>query len=158
MAKKINVRSKWDRARYAVVFEVLLILMSAPVIAWVLEKEAMTVGTLTAVIALKALLVNVVYNHFYDRFDVKAGRVPTQRSGRGRIAHALGLEMVLTVTSMPIVMWWLQIDLLTALAMDVVLMGFIVLYAYVYTWAYDRVFPVVQPADDDTDTGNFAAA
>jgi len=158
MAKKINVRSKWDRARYAVVFEVLLILMSAPVIAWVLEKEAMTVGTLTAVIAFKALLVNVVYNHFYDRFDVKAGRVPTERSGKGRIVHALGLEVVLTATSMPIVMWWLQIDLLTALAMDVALMGFIVVYAYVYTWAYDRVFPVAQPADDDTDTGNFAAA
>jgi len=149
MSKKINTRSKLDRARYALIFEVLLILMSAPVIAYVLERDTATVGALTVVIAIKALLINLIYNYCFDKLDVRAGRVPTERSTRGRIVHALGLECVLTATSMPIVMWWLDVGLWTALAMDIALMGFIVVYTFVYTWAYDRVFPVAQPAIEE---------
>lgn len=157
MSKKINVRSKWDRVRYAIIFEVLLILMSAPVIAHFLERETTTVGMLTVMVAIKALIINFIYNHFYDRWDVSRNRVPTERSKRGRIGHAIGLEITLTATSMPLVMWWLDVGLLTALAMDAALMGFIVVYAYVYTWAYDRVFPVVQP-EEEAESGTLAAA
>ena len=157
MSKKINVRSKWDRVRYAIIFEVLLILMSAPVIAYFLERETTAVGMLTVMVAIKALVINFIYNHFYDRWDVSRNRVPTERSKRGRIGHAIGLEITLTATSMPLVMWWLDVGLLTALAMDAALMGFIVVYAYVYTWAYDRIFPVAQP-EAEAESGNFAAA
>lgn len=147
MAKEINVRTKLDRARYVVIFEILLILMSAPIISMVLERDAMDVGSLAVVISIKAMIVNVIYNFFYDRFDIRAGRIPTERSAKSRLIHAGLFEVILTATSMPIVMWWLDVPLLTALAMDAALMAFIVVYTYVYTWCYDRLFPVAQPAD-----------
>ncbi len=62
MSKKINVRSRWDRVRYAIIFEVLLILMSAPVIAYFLERETTAVGMLTVMVAIKALVINFIYN------------------------------------------------------------------------------------------------
>ncbi|OPX55845.1 Uncharacterized membrane protein [Oceanospirillum multiglobuliferum] len=142
--KTVTLRSKADRVRYVLCFEVLLILLSAPVIAYALGKEVLDVGMLTIILSLKAMVINIVYNYFYDRFDARRGIVPTERGAKARLLHAFGFELTLTMTSLPIVMWWLQIGLLKALAMDAVIMAFIVLYTFVFTWIYDRIFPVSQ--------------
>lgn len=144
--KTVTLRTKADRIRYVLCFEILLILLSAPVIAYALGKDTLDVGALTIVLSLKAMIINVIYNYFYDRFDARRGVVPTERSAKARLLHAFGFELTLTLTSLPIVMWWLQIGLLKALAMDAVIMAFIVLYTFVFTWVYDRIFPVAQPA------------
>lgn len=146
MAQPIAIRSKWDRLRYTIVFELLLICMMAPTVAYVLDRDPMDVGALAMVLSLKAMLVSLAYNSIYDRIDVTYGRVPTERKMLARVCHAIGFELALTATSLPIIVWWLQIGWLTALAMDLVLVAFVVIFTFVYTWGYDRVFPVAQPA------------
>lgn len=145
--KKVVIRSGFDRIRYVLAFEVLLLLFLAPAIAFAFDKNTLDTGALTLILAAKAMIINMIYNFFYDTFDAKRGVVPTERTGRQRVVHAVGLEVVLTATSLPIVTWWLDIAIWQALAMDALVMAFIVVYTMAFTWVYDRIFPVAQPQD-----------
>ena len=89
--------------------------------------------------------MNFIYNYYFDRFDVSQGRIPTERSTKWRIIHATGFELILTCTSLPLFMWWLDISFLPALMMDIGMVLFVLLFTFCYTLAYDKIFPVAQP-------------
>jgi uncharacterized membrane protein len=144
MEKVINIRTGKERLKFSCVFELILIGLLAPMGAFVLDKQILDVGVLAIVLSLKAMLFNLVYNWFFDRFDVRAGRVPTERNVPRRILHAVGFEVGLMITSLPIVVWWLGLSLLQALIMDLVVTSFVVVYTFVFTWSYDRLYPVAQ--------------
>ena len=78
--------------------------------------------------------------------DVRAGRIPTQRTFSWRLVHAVGFEAGLVITSLPLVMWWLGLTLLEAFLMDVIVTSFIVIYTLAFTWGYDQLYPVEQCA------------
>ena len=144
MKKKIVVRTGGDRLRYSLLFELLLITILAPLGAFVFERHVLDVGLLSIVLCLKAMLVNLIYNWLFDMWDVQAGRIPTERSLVGRVAHAVGFESVLVLTSLPIVIWWLGLTILQALIMDFAVTGIVVAYTIVFGWCYDRILPVQQ--------------
>lgn len=144
MKKEIVVRTGRDRLRYSLLFELLLIAILAPLGALVLERQVLDIGLLSIVLSVKAMLVNLFYNWLFDMWDVRAGRVPTERSLVGRIAHAVGFECGLVLTSLPIVIWWLGLTFLQALIMDVAVTGMVVAYTIVFGWCYDRIFPIPQ--------------
>lgn len=145
MNKAIVVRTGRDRLRYTVLFELLLIAILAPLGAIVLHRQVLDVGLLSVALALKAMLFNLVYNWLFDQWDVRRGRIPTKRSFRGRILHAVGFECGLVTTSLPIVMWWLGLTLLQAILMDLAVTSIVVIYTVLFSWGYDRIFPVPQP-------------
>ncbi|WP_432470340.1 PACE efflux transporter [Amphritea sp. HPY] len=145
MSDQIVTRSPLDRLRYTVLFELILIAILAPLISIVMEQELFDMGLLALVLSIKAMCLNFIYNYCYDRIDVSYGRVPTQRSLKGRIIHAVGLELVLTSTSLPIIIWWLKTGFIEALLMDLTLLTAVLFYTLIYTWIYDRIFPVQQP-------------
>lgn len=144
MENKVVLRTGKDRLRYTLMFEVCLMLFLVPAGSLFFEREASDIGVLAAILALKAMLFNFVYNWAFDHWDAKAGRIPTERRFIGRAAHAIGLEIGLVLTSLPIVMWWLGLTILQALVMDLVITSFVVVYTFAFTWVYDRVFPVCQ--------------
>ncbi|WP_027858649.1 PACE efflux transporter [Marinobacterium jannaschii] len=143
--KDIVVRSKWDRLRYTLVFEALLLALFTPVLSYVFEKSPLETGSLAIVLSVKAMLVNYIYNYFFDRFDVKNGRIPTERSTKWRVIHATGFELILTCTSLPLFMWWLGISFWPALMMDISMVLFVLVFTFCYTLAYDKIFPLLQP-------------
>ena len=145
MKNTIVVRSGRDRLRYTFLFELLLIAFLAPIGALVLERQVLDVGLLAVVLSLKAMLFNLLYNWLFDRWDVRAGRIPTKRSFAGRVLHAIGFECGLVMTSLPIVIWWLGLTILQALIMDLAVTSMVVAYTIVFGWCYDRLFPVPQP-------------
>ena len=145
MSQDIAIRSGRDRMRYTMIFEVTLLAVFIPAGVLVFERSHMDIGILTVFLSFKAMLINLLYNWLFDRWDVRNGRVPTERSWQGRTLHALGFEGTLTLTSLPFVMWWLQLNVWQALLTDVVMASFVVVYTMLYTWVYDRVFPVPQP-------------
>ncbi len=144
MEKAIKLRTGKDRLRYTCLFELFLIVILAPISALVLQEQIVDVGVLAVLLSLKAMLFNLVYNWFFDHFDARAGRIPTDRTFLRRILHAAGFEIGLLITSLPIVVWWLGLSILQALLMDIVVTSFVVLYTLVFTWGYDQLFPVVQ--------------
>jgi uncharacterized membrane protein len=144
MEKVIKIRTGKERLKFSCLFELILIAVLAPMGALVLEKQILDVGVLALVLSLKAMLFNLLYNWMFDLVDVRAGRIPTQRSVLRRILHAVGFEVGLMITSLPIVVWWLGLSLLQALIMDLVVTSFVVVYTFVFTWSYDRLYPVAQ--------------
>lgn len=54
------------------------------------------------------MFLNLVYNWVFDQIDARAGRIYNQRSQVGRIFHAIGFELMLVATSLPIYVWWLD--------------------------------------------------
>ena len=42
---------------------------------------------------------------------------------------------------LPIFAWWLNVSLTTALVMDMSFAAFYMVYAFVFTWGYDTLFP-----------------
>ena len=145
MSAQIVTRSPLDRLRYTLMFEFTLIGIFAPLGAMVMEREALDLGLLVLALSAIAMLVNFIYNYFYDRIDVRHGRIPTERSLIGRIVHALIFELILTAASLPLIIWWLDIGWVEALLMDIALMIGVVFYTLIYTWIYDRLFPLIQP-------------
>lgn len=146
MSETIVIRSGIDRLRYTLMFEALLLLLLAPVGAMVFDRDLLDIGGLSIILSLKAMLINLVYNWIIDRFDARAGRVPTQRSWYGRLLHAIGFEISLVLTSLPIVIWWLELTIWQALLVDFAVTSFVVVYTLLFTWCYDGLFPVRQKA------------
>jgi len=146
MSKNIVTRTGKDRLRYTVMFELILIMIMVPTVSFVLERPIFSIGLLAITLSVKAMLMNFIYCWGFDRIDVRAGRVPTERRFMGRVIHAVGFETILVLTSLPIVMWWLGFTIWQALMMDVAISAFVVTYTFLFGLGYDKLFPVPQPA------------
>ena len=142
MANNTALRSGRERVQYTVAFEVILMAILVPAGALLLDKSIAEVGVLGVILVLKAMVMGLIYNWFFDRFDAKSGRVASDRSTMGRILHAVGFEMSLLITSIPIYMWWFDFSVLQAISTDIVVTTFVVGYTYVFSLVYDRKFPV----------------
>lgn len=140
------MRTGRDRLRYTISFELVLLVLLVPVGAIYFDKAVHEIGALGVILSLKAMVLNLIYNWVFDRIDARAGRVSSDRSVIGRILHAIGLELTLLVTSLPIYMWWLQLRLIEAIATDLTVTTFVVFYTYWFTLGYDRMFPVRKAA------------
>ena len=146
MSQTAIMRTGRDRLRYAITFEVSLMMVLIPAGAAFFDKGLADIGLLGIILSLKAMLVNLVYNWVFDHVDARANRISSDRSTIGRILHATGFETTLLITSLPIYMWWLNLTLLQAFMTDVVVTSSVVVYTYAFTLGYDRLFPVVRPA------------
>lgn len=143
MSQSPAMRTGADRLRYTVVFEMTLLVLLVPAGAAFFDKGWADIGLLGLILSTKAMLVNLVYNWVFDHVDARANRISSDRSTVGRILHAVGFELTLLVTSLPIYVWWLNITVLEALMTDLVVTSFVVAYTYMFTLGYDRLFPVV---------------
>ena len=148
MATDIVIRTGLDRLRYALLFEGILVVLFTTAMALLFDRGLSSMGALSVVLSLVALFANVVYNTIYDSVDVRYGRIPTERSRKGRALHAVGFEFTLVILSLPIIVWWMTWGWWQAIAFNTVAMAAIVVYTYFFTLAYDRVFPVVQPCGE----------
>ncbi|NQV98428.1 MAG: PACE efflux transporter [Rhodospirillales bacterium] len=144
MSQTVSLRTGKDRFRYTLSFEASLLLFLIPAGAVFFDRDLADIGILGLVLSGKAMLASLLYNWLFDRVDARANRISSDRSTGGRILHAVGFELTLLITSLPIFIWWLNISLLEALMADLVVTSFVVLYTYLFTLSYDRLFPVVQ--------------
>jgi len=85
-----------------------------------------------------AILWNLVFNWLFERWE--SGRATRGRGLGRRIAHALGFEGGLAVMLIPLVAWGLGVTLREAFWLDIGLLGFFLVYTFVFNWAFDRVF------------------
>ncbi|WP_265919310.1 PACE efflux transporter [Cupriavidus nantongensis] len=135
------MRKTWDRIRHAVGFEVVGLLIFAPLASWAFGYELHQMGLIGAVASLIATGWNYLYNVLFDKGMLRfTGQL--RKSVPVRVLHALLFELGLLVVFLPSVAWYLDISLLDALIMDIAVAGFYMVYALVYNWLYDIVFPV----------------
>ncbi len=135
------MRSPLDRIRHALSFEIIALILVVPLGALVFHMPIHDIGIVGVASASLATLWNIAYNY---AFDVALRRMTgtTEKRPGTRLVHAVLFEIGLLIVLMPFIAWYLGISLWRAFVMDVSFALFYVVYAFVFNWIYDRVFPL----------------
>lgn len=135
------MRSVSDRIRHAISFEIIGLLLVTPLGALAFHMPIHDIGVVSLVSATIATAWNFAYNYM---FDVALQRMTgtTEKSGLVRVYHAVLFELGLLAVLMPFIAWYLGVSLWQAFVMDLSFALFYMVYAFVFNWAYDRIFPL----------------
>jgi uncharacterized membrane protein len=129
-----------ERCFQAITFEVLAIIISAPLLVWLMGVSMARAGLLTLMISMLAMVWNVVFNALFDKIEQRLGLVRTLRV---RAVHALAFEAGLLVTVVPLAAWWLDISLFDAFLLDIGVVLFFLPYTFLFNLGYDKLRVVV---------------
>lgn len=135
------MRTRKDRIRHAISFEIIGLMIVTPLGAFVFATPMHELGVVAVGSATLATLWNYLYNVLFDRAMLRL-RGDVRKTVRIRLIHAALFEIGLLIVLMPFIAWYLQISWGAALVMDVSFAVFYFVYAFVFNWAYDVVFPV----------------
>ncbi|MGV6394775.1 multidrug/biocide efflux PACE transporter [Pseudomonas caspiana] len=128
-------KSLRERALHALLFELIGVLLFAPLLAWLMGHSLAKMGAMTVMISTVAMLWNMLYNAMFDRLRRKLGFNLTIGA---RIAHALLFEGGLILVIVPLAAWWLSISLLQAFWLDIGLLLLFLPYTLVFNLLYDK--------------------
>ncbi|MDQ1848685.1 PACE efflux transporter [Gemmobacter fulvus] len=135
------MRTFRDRLRHALCFEILGLLIVTPLGVLVFDMPLEHLGVVTVGSATLAMLWTYVYNWGFDQ-AMQRLTGGTQKTVPLRALHAVLFEVGLLLVLLPFIAWWLEISLWQALVMDMAFAAFYMVYAFVFNWGYDRVFPL----------------
>lgn len=133
---------------YVTLYEAIAIVCASIGLAAMSGQGLAHSGVLAALTSAVAVLWNLVFNSLFERWEANQ-----RTKGRGlarRVAHAIGFEGGLVVLLVPLIAWWLEVGLLEALVMDIGLMVFFLVYTFVFSWAFDRIFGLPASAQQVT--------
>lgn len=97
-------------------------------------------GAFGLMMSALAMFWNLIFNWVFDLWDRRV-RNFAPRTPLLRAAHAVLFEAGLLIAGTVFAMWWLELSLWHAFVLDVGLSLFFVIYAYIFNWTYDVVFP-----------------
>jgi uncharacterized membrane protein len=129
-----------ERCFQAVIFEVLAIIISAPLLVWLMDVSMAHAGLLTLMISMLAMTWNVIFNALFDKIERRLGLV---RTFRVRAVHAVAFEAGLILSVVPLAAWWLNISLLDAFLLDIGVVLFFLPYTFLFNLGYDKLRAVV---------------
>lgn len=135
------MRNTADRIRHALSFEIIALLIVTPLGAWVFGLELGKVGVVTVVGATIATAWNYLYNLGFDHALVRM-RGHVAKTVSIRVLHTLLFELGFLIILVPFIAWYLDVGWIEAFLMDLSFAGFYLVYAFVFNWAYDTIFPV----------------
>ena len=139
------MRTTRDRIRHAISFEIIGILLVVPLGSMGFGMDMHDIGVVTIIAATIATLWNYVYNLVFDR-AMRRWKGSVHKTLAVRALHALLFEAGLLLVTLPLLAFYLGIGLWQALVMDVAFVVFYLVYAFVFNWGYDRVFPIPEAA------------
>jgi uncharacterized membrane protein len=135
------MRTTGDRIRHVISFEVIGLVLATPLGAWAFDMPVDHMGVAGIAGATVATAWNFVYNLCFDQ-AMQRLRGSTLKTLPIRVLHTVLFELGLLAMLMPFFAWYLGISLWQAFLMDVSFAVFFMVYAFVFNWAYDRVFPL----------------
>lgn len=135
------MRTTKDRIRHALGFEIIGLLIFAPLASLVFGFELHLMGMMALVGSIVATIWNYFYNILFDRAMLKlCGTL--QKTVLIRVLHAILFEGGLLLLFLPVIAWYLNISVWEAFKMDIAMATFYLVYAFVYNWVYDQVFAI----------------
>jgi uncharacterized membrane protein len=114
-------------------------------------------GALSVATSVIAAVWNFIFNALFEAWESR--QVQRGRGWQRRVVHAVAFETVLIAMFVPMIAWWLDVSPLHALAMNLGLAAFFLMYTFVFAWSFDRIFglplsaqplaPAAMPARED---------
>ncbi|WP_077925242.1 PACE efflux transporter [Wohlfahrtiimonas larvae] len=131
-----NHRSVKERIFHAFTFEFFAIIFTMLIGVFILNKPISSMGILSVLISVTALLLNIVFNWLFDRiFPFVNGDRPVKI----RMLHAIGFESTLVIFTVPMIAFFLKVSLVEAFMIEIGFLIFFLFYTYIYNWCYDKV-------------------
>jgi len=125
------------RVVYVTLYEGIAIALTGTVLALLghgaLDSLVASVGA-----SLLAVTWNLIFNAMFEAWERRQS--VKGRSIRRRIAHAVGFEGGLVISMVPFFAWWLEVSLWQAFVMDLGFILFFLVYTFVFSWCFDKVF------------------
>lgn len=129
---------------FAVAFETGGILLGAAVLGLLSDARAHEALGLSATGAAIALVWSYGFNSLFEAWEARQPR--TGRAFARRATHALLFEGGLTLILLPVTAWYLACGLRAALLYESSLIVFFLVYAWAFTWAFDRLVGLPESA------------
>jgi uncharacterized membrane protein len=123
---------------YAVSFETLGTLVAAAGLVVMSDASPKSSFTLALITATIALCWSYAYNTLFEAWEAR--QTLRGRSFARRAAHAALFEVGLVLMLVPVMAWWLQVGLVQALVYEAGLIALFLVYTYLFTWGFDRIF------------------
>jgi uncharacterized membrane protein len=123
---------------YVSLYEAFAIVAATLGLAGMSGNGLQDAGIVAVATSAIAIVWNLVFNTLFERWEAR--QAVRGRSVARRVAHAIGFEGGLTVFFVPLMAWWFDTTWLHALWMDLGLLVFFLVYTFVFSWVFDRVF------------------
>ncbi|WP_075804287.1 PACE efflux transporter [Pseudomonas putida] len=135
------MRTPSDRIRHALLFEIVGLAIFIPGSSLLFGKPLTDMGVIGIISATAATIWNFIYNYGFDRALLRL-KGTTHKNIYTRVTHTLLFELGLILVLIPMIAWYLQINLIDALILDIAIVTFYLVYAFAFNIAYDRLFPI----------------
>ena len=123
---------------YVSLFELFAVALTSSFLMLLAGHDATRSGVAAIASSTVAVVWNFIYNGLFEAWEAR--QATRGRSVARRVAHAIGFEGGLVVILVPLFAWWLNITLWEALVLDVGLVVFFMIYTFLFSLAFDRVF------------------
>jgi uncharacterized membrane protein len=123
---------------YVGLYEAIAIVATSAGLTLMSGQPLMQAGPLAVATSVVAVVWNLVFNALFEAWESRQS--VKGRSAARRVAHAIGFEGGLIAWLVPLIAWWLGVSLWQALAMDLGLVVFFLVYTFIFTWVFDRLF------------------
>ncbi|HJD92218.1 MULTISPECIES: PACE efflux transporter [Bacteroides] len=128
-------RSPYERIFHAVMYEVVGIITSAPIIALFSGKNLSESGIIALIVSIVATIWNYVYNYIYDQIWY---RYRFKKNLFVRTLHGLFFEAGLVLFAVPAVALIMGLTLWEAFKIELAMLIYFFPYTIVFNWFYDK--------------------
>ncbi|ARS52972.1 PACE efflux transporter [Kushneria konosiri] len=135
------MRTTLDRIRHTVMFEIIGLLIVIPLGHLLFSLDTTHMGLVGVISAVVATLWNYLYNLGVDHALLRL-RGHVQKTVIMRVFHAICFELGLICVLLPLIALYLSQTLAETAPLVTSLALFYVIYAFVFNWLYDIVFPI----------------
>jgi len=134
------MQGKARKVVQAILYEVIAVACVAPALSLMFDAGMAHSTVLSILMSGIAMSWNMGYNWAFERWEARQAQ--RTRTWFRRLLHALGFEGGLVLILLPLVAFWLDISLWSALLTNLALFVFFFVYAFVFQWGFDKVFDV----------------
>ncbi len=134
----IKLRSVKRKIVYVSLYEGLAILLSTLVFRAASDLNAGHAGLVALTASALAISWNYLYNTLFEALESRYSK-----GGRGfwlRTAHTLGFQLGMILLAIPLFALGLGLPKAQSLALQLTMSGFFVIYNFVFTLGFDRIF------------------
>lgn len=123
---------------YVSLFELIAVGLTSSALMLLGGHDASHAGIAAVGSSLTAVVWNLIYNSLFEAWEAR--QATRGRSVKRRVAHAVGFEGGLVLVLVPLFAWWLNMSLWDAFVLDLGLVIFFMVYTFIFSWTFDRVF------------------
>lgn len=126
------------RLVYVTIFELLGILFSTMVLMALSGGDAEESLPVAIIVSSIAVIWNYIYNTGFESWESRCNVL--ERTFKIRCIHAIGFEAGIFLLCLPLYMFWYGVGVWKAIAMESTLLLFFLVYTFVFTLLFDKVF------------------